>query len=130
MTLLACMIRVLFRSYENVLADEICKSANVASASSKKVDALFRRELAMLLNFKRFPSVGCFRPNGRRSEASNWREYGNLSVVIKRPRASDSGFRERAVASQRMQGRRDEFSSAETKARAFRWKPAPEQEFK
>ncbi len=43
---------------------------------------------------------------------------------------SDSGFRERAVASQRMQGRRDEFSSAETKARAFRWKPAPELEFK
>lgn len=128
MTLLACIIRVLFRSYENVLADEMCKSANVSSASSKKVDALFRRELAMLLNFKRFPSVGCFRPNGRRSEASNWREYGNLSVVIKRPRASDNGFRERAVASQR--GRREEFSSAETKARAFRWKPAPEQEFK
>ena len=129
MTLLACIIRVLFRSYENVLADEICKSANVSSASSKKVDALFRRELAMLLNFKRFPSVGCFRPNGRRSEASNSRdEYGNLSVVIKRPRASDSGFRERAVASQRW--RREEFSSAETKARAFRWKPAPEQEFK
>jgi hypothetical protein len=128
MTLLACMIRVLFRSYENVLADEMCKSANVSSASSKKVDALFRRELAMLLNFKRFPSVGCFRPNGRRSEASSWREHGNLSVVIKRPRASDSGFRERAVASQR--GRREEFSSAETKARALRWKPAPEQEFK
>jgi hypothetical protein len=106
----------------------MCKSANVSSASSKKVGALFRRELAMLLNFNRFPSVGRFRPKGRRSEASNWREYGNLSVVIKRPRASDSGFRERAVASQK--GRREEFSSAETKAKAFRWKPAPEQEFK